>query len=166
MGRKKIEEEIIEYAKELFLTPDEAGNHKYSFRKIATELQRHFNINIHYATIQRWSERFGWEKLWNEGIRYGITEAIAKQESDKSKEEQLKEQIAKIKRDKTIMDMNIMILAYKFIIENGFTSIQEALKAYETAGKNLQASDIIGRLGEDVNIIIAKELLPESFDED
>ena len=153
--------DIIDFAKELFLTPDENGNHKYSFRKIATELQRHFNVNIHYSTIQRWSERFGWEKLWNEGVRYGITEAIAKQESDKSKEEQFIEQIAKIKKDKTIMDMNILKLSYKFIIENGFTSIQSALKAYETASKNLQTSDIIEKMDEKIEIIIPREILPD-----
>jgi len=38
MGRKKKvgKEEIIEYAKELYLTPDEEGNHRYSLRDIST----------------------------------------------------------------------------------------------------------------------------------
>jgi len=160
----RADKEVIEFAKELFLTPDENGNHKYSFRKISAEIQQKFSRKIDNATIVKWAQKFGWNKLWNEGVRYGITEAIAKQESDKSKEEQFIEQIAKIKKDKTIMDMNILKLSYKFIIENGFTSIYEALKAYETASKNLQASDILDNMNEKIKIIIPSEILPNDND--
>lgn len=154
-------EKIIEYAKDLYLTPKEDGTHKYSLRNIVEEIKQNFNKDLTPATILNWSRKYGWEKLWNEGVRYGVAEAIAKQESDKTKEEQLKEQIAKIKKDKTIMDMNLLKIAYKFIIENGFSNIQEALKAYDTASKNLQANDVIEKMGEEIKIIIPKEIIPD-----
>lgn len=46
MGRKKIEEEIIEYAKELFLAPDEKGDHKYSVQDIVEKISQKFHKNL------------------------------------------------------------------------------------------------------------------------
>jgi len=154
-------EKIIEYAKDLYLTPKEDGTHKYSLRAICAEIEQEFSKKIANPTILNWSRKYGWEKLWNEGVRYGVAEAIAKQESDKTKEEQIKEKIAKIKEDRAIMNMNLLEIAYKFIIENGFTNIQEALKAYDTASKNLQANDVIEKMGEEIKIIIPKEIIPD-----
>jgi hypothetical protein len=131
-------EAIIEYAKELFLTPDEQGNHKYSLREIATQVQRKFNRSINASTILRWAERFGWDKLWDEGVREGITELIAKQESEKTKEEQFKEAIAKAKRNDFIIASNLKTLGYQYIKEHGFDSVMEALKAIETGMRYTQ----------------------------
>ncbi|MEM3541176.1 MAG: hypothetical protein QXF86_03100, partial [Candidatus Bilamarchaeaceae archaeon] len=85
-------EEIIEYAKELYLTPDADGRHKYSFRDIATKMRQKFDKDIHFETIRRWALRFGWDKLWEQAVREGITEAIT-ESSQKTKEEQIKEAI-------------------------------------------------------------------------
>jgi len=131
-------EAIIEYAKELFLTPDEQGNHKYSLREIATQVQQKFNRSINASTILRWAEKRGWDKLWDEGVREGITELIAKQESDKSKEEQFKEAIAKAKRNDFIIASNLKTLGYQYIKEHGFDSVAEALRAIETGMRYTQ----------------------------
>jgi predicted nucleic acid-binding Zn-ribbon protein len=131
-------EAIIEYAKELFLTPDEQGNHKYSLREIATQVQQKFNRSINASTILRWAEKYGWDKLWDEGVREGITELIAKQESDKSKEEQFKEAIAKAKRNDFIIASNLKTLGYQYIKEHGFDSVMEALRAIETGMRYTQ----------------------------
>jgi len=131
-------EAIIEYAKELFLTPDEQGNHKYSLREIATQVQQKFNRSINASTVLRWAEKYGWDKLWDEGVREGITELIAKQESDKSKEEQFKEAIAKAKRNDFIIASNLKTLGYQYIKEHGFDSVMEALRAIETGMRYTQ----------------------------
>ena len=48
MARKKQvdKEEIIEYAKELYLTPNEEGKHQYSLREISTKIQQKFNTSL------------------------------------------------------------------------------------------------------------------------
>jgi hypothetical protein len=131
-------EVILEFAKELYLTPDEQGNHKYSLRDIATQVQQKFNRSINASTILRWAEKYGWDKLWDEGVREGITELIAKQESDKSKEEQFKEAIAKAKRNDFVIASNLKTLGYQYIKEHGFDSVMEALKAIETGMRYTQ----------------------------
>jgi hypothetical protein len=136
MSRKN--EEIFEYAKELYLTPDERGNHKYSLRDISAEIQRKFSKSINNSTISIWARKYGWDKLWDEGVREGITELIAKQESDKSKEEQFKEAIAKAKRNDFIIASNLKTLGYQYIKEHGFDSVMEALKAIETGMRYTQ----------------------------
>jgi len=145
---KRINEEIIELAKELYLTPDVNGNHKYSLREISAEIQQKFSKDIHNTTILNWAKKYGWDKLWEEGVRYGITEAIAKQESNKTKEEQFREAITKVTKDKTTMDINLMKLAYKFILENGFSSVEEARRVYETASKDLQINELLTKIDE------------------
>jgi hypothetical protein len=173
MGRKKIEEEIIEYAKELFLEPDEKGDHKYSVQDIVEKISQKFHKNFTRRTIYNWAKQYGWEKLWNEATTYGITEAIGQayateqteeeeeEHAPKSKEEQIREQLAKAKRDKTIMDLNLVRLAYKFILENGIHNIHEAVRIYEVASRNLQQNELIDKLAEEVKIVIPRELLPD-----
>ena len=167
MGRKKKvdKEEIIEYAKELYLTPDEEGNHRYSLRDISTEIQQKFNTNIHYTTIRAWIKKYGWDKVWDEGVRYGVAELIAKKDEKKTKEEQFKEQIGKVKSNKALMDINIIKLAYKHIMENGFQSTAEAIKAYDSATKSLQNNDLIEKLTQEV-YEPKIEIVIKGFDDD
>lgn len=167
MGRKKKvdKEEIIEYAKELYLTPDEDGNHRYSLRDISTEIQQKFNTNIHYTTILSWIKKYGWDKVWDEGVRYGVAELIAKKDERKTKEEQFKEQIGKVKSNKALMDINIIKLAYKHIMENGFQSTAEAIKAYDSATKSLQNNDLIEKLTQEV-YEPKIEIIIKGFDDD
>ena len=139
MNRKK--ERIIEFAKELYLTPNEAGNHKYSLRSISAEIEHKFSKKLANTTILNWSRKYGWDKLWEEGVREGITEALAKEQSERTKEEQFKEAIAKKKQQDFTMMTNLKVLAYKFIRENGFSNVNEALKAMETGMKYTQDLD-------------------------
>ena len=136
MTREK--EAIIEYAKELFLTPDISGKHKYSTREIATEIQQKFNKKINNSTICIWSHKYHWDALWKEGVREGITKVLAKEKSNRTKEEQLKQGIAERKqKDFTIME-DLKDIAYKYIKKHNFTTINEALRAIETAMKYTQ----------------------------
>jgi len=167
MGRKKKvdKEEIIEYAKELYLTPNKDGNHQYSLREISTKIQQKFNTEVHYTTILKWIKKHDWERIWDEGVRYGVAELIAKSKEEKTKEEQFKEQIGKVKSNKAIMDINIIKLAYNFIIENGFQSTAEAIRAYETATKSLQNNDLIEKLTQEV-YEPKIEIVIKGFDDD
>jgi ribosomal protein S24E len=184
MGRKKIDEEILEYAKELYLEPDENGFHRYSAQDIADKILQKFNVKLTRITVYNWAKKYGWERLWEEASTYGVTEAIGKiytkrketggedgegeEEEEipttKSREEELKEQLAKAKRDKTIMDLNLVSLSYRFILENGIRNINEAIRIYEIASRNLSQNDIIEKLAEEITIIIPREILPTNED--
>jgi len=138
-------EAIIEFAKELYLTPNEQGNHKYSLRDICSEILQKFYKNLTAPTILEWSKRYGWDKLWAEGVRQGITEAVAKEISDKkTKEEQFVEAIANKKRQDFTMDTNIKIWAYNLIKEKGFENVRDALFAFDMAMKHTQGMSEVG----------------------
>jgi hypothetical protein len=59
------------------------------------------------------------------------------------------------------MDLNLVRLAYKFILENGIRNVHEAIRIYEVASRNLQQNELIDKLAEEVTIIIPRELLPD-----
>ena len=128
---KRLKEDILSFAEDLYLTPDAKGEHKYSLQDICNEIKRQFNENYTKATILNWARKYGWEQLWNEGTRRGITEVIANQDSDKSKEEQFIDAIAKAKHDDFLMVTDLEKLAYEFLKAHGFTNAAEALKAIE-----------------------------------
>ena len=140
MNKRKRKEQIIEFAKELYLTPDSSGKHEYSLQNICEEIKQKFNKTFTRTTILNWAERYGWKQLWNQAVREGITQAIAKEKADKekTKEEQFQERIAEAKKNDFIMNTNLKVLAYKFIKEHGFTSVGEALKAFEIGMRNTQ----------------------------
>ena len=139
MNRKK--EAIVEFAKELYLTPNEVGKHKYSLQNVCDEILQKFDKKLTRQAISIWSHKYGWDKLWEEGVREGITEALAKEQSERTKEEQFKEAIAKKKQQDFTMMTNLKVLAYKFIKEHNFSNVNEALKAMETGMKYTQDLD-------------------------
>jgi hypothetical protein len=145
---KRINEEIIELAKELYLTPDMNGNHKYSLRDIARECEQKVNRKLPHTTIMKWVRKYGWDKIWEEGIRYGITAVIAKQESNQTKEEQFKEAIAQITHERISMDMDLIRFSHEYIIKRGFSSVEEARRVYETASKDLQTIEYLKKIDE------------------
>ena len=162
MNRKK--EAIVEFAKELFLTPNEQGKHRYSLRDITDEIKQKLNKSLTRTTILNWSRKYGWDKLWEEGVREGITEVLAKEQSEKTKEEQFKEAIANKKQQDFTMSTNLKVLAYKFIKEHKFTTIYEALRAFDTGMKYTQ--DIQEEIPEKnaINIIVNSEKARELTD--
>ncbi len=64
----RYSEEIINYAKELYLTVDEKGNRVYSFQQIADKCNSKFNASVTKVTIKRWADRYGWQKLLHQAI--------------------------------------------------------------------------------------------------
>ena len=154
MTRNK--EEIIEFAKELYLTPNEQGNHRYSLRDICAEILQKSDKKLTAQTISEWSRKFGWDKLWEQAVKEGITKAISgKIDKNKTLDEQYREAIAKRKEQDFIIATNLKALGYKYIQANGFTSSMEALKAIDTGLKYTQDMSEIGSLGKS----LADELL-------
>lgn len=130
-------EKILEFAKELYLTPNELGNHKYSLRNICDKIRQKFDKRLTAQTILNWARKYGWVELWEQAVREGITKDF-KSDKEKTKEEQFRELIAKRKHDDFVMASNLKVLGYKFIKEHGFSSVSEALKAIDTGMKYTQ----------------------------
>jgi len=133
-------EEIMEFAEELYLYPDEEGNHKYTLREISSEIQQKFSKKIHNTTILNWARKYGWDKKWESSVKQGLTKALAETlkkqpDSKKSVEEQMDELIQKNKQQNFIMNNNLKVWAYNYIKDNGFSNTNEALRAYELGMK-------------------------------
>ncbi|MGC9100866.1 MAG: hypothetical protein ACP5HC_06380 [Caldisericum sp.] len=135
------DEEVLEFAKELYLTPDEQGGHKYSLRDISTAIRQKFDKVIHFATIGNWAKKYGWDKLWEQATKEGITRAV-KTDQNKTLEEQFKEAIAKRKEQDFLIATGLKELGFQFVKEHGFSSTIEALKAIEVGLKYTQELDI------------------------
>lgn len=149
-------EAIIEFAKELYLTPNEQGNHKYTLRDICSEIKQKFSKNLTNPTILNWARKYGWDSLWKQAVKEGITEAIGgKIDKNRTLDEQYQEAIAKRNREDFIIATNLKTIGYKYIATSGFVSAFEALKAIDVGMKYTQDISEIGLLGKS----LADELL-------
>ena len=136
----KRKEEILEFAKELYLTPDEAGNHRHSLQDICDEIKRKLNDNYTKATILNWARKYGWDKLWEQAVKEGITRSNndAATSESKSLDERYREAIANRKHDDFVMATSLKTLGYNYIMAKGYGSTLEALKGIETGMKYTQ----------------------------
>jgi hypothetical protein len=75
-------QEVIDYAKDLFLVPDTDGTRKYSLRQITDKIQNDMGIKVHHSTVASWSEKGNWEQLWLDGVRAGFLDAVAEEENE------------------------------------------------------------------------------------
>ena len=99
----RYSDEIVEYAKELYLTVDENGKRIYSFQQIADKCNERFNINATRSTVKRWVDRYGWHKLLQQAIvvsaydeesKATVTKVVEKLPAD----EELIEKLARARR--------------------------------------------------------------------
>jgi excinuclease UvrABC ATPase subunit len=80
MTKKKVKtatkDEVVATAKNLYLSIDEQGNHKVSLQQIATELQQQYGDNYNRSTISRWAKKEGWDEIFENGRKLGISKKI------------------------------------------------------------------------------------------
>ena len=103
MGRRKIPQEVIDYAKELYLTVDEKGRRVYSLRQISTEIQRKFNIRVDPSTIFNRAKQEGWDDVLEQASKAAAIKAVEELkprflERDFSAEERAYESFLAVKR--------------------------------------------------------------------
>jgi IS30 family transposase len=103
----RYSEEIVNYAKELYLTVDDKGNRVYSFKDISTAIRQKFNVEIDRTTIYQWAKRKGWDKLLHQAIVVSAYDEESKKETEATitkvveklpADEELIEKLAKAKR--------------------------------------------------------------------
>ena len=78
----RYSEEIVNYAKELYLTVDDKGNRVYSFKDISTAIRQKFNVEIDRTTIYQWAKRKGWDKLLHQAIVVSAYDEESKKETE------------------------------------------------------------------------------------
>lgn len=157
-----VKEPILEFAKELYLTPNEQGNHKYSLQNICDKILQKFNKSLTRPTILNWSRKYGWDKLWDESFKRGITKDF-KSDEDKALDEKYQEAIAKAKREDFLMATNLKIWAYNFIKNEGFSNTSEALKAIEAGMR--YTNDLVITLNEKGEMIYKIEVIDKEAKE-
>lgn len=143
-------EEIIEFAKELYLTPDEEGKHRYSLRDISAKIQQKFSKSINNSTISIWSDKFGWKKLWDSGVRAGIIKGL---EGKGGQDEKIEEAISNRRQGSAEDNTKIKEKVVEVLLNSNFT-VSEAIKLYEITTRKEQ---------EDLGLISANELLAEKI---
>lgn len=80
-------EYLRQRAFQLYLIPDERGNHKFSCRKIATVLHQEFNTKIDHSTVARWAKKptgpggTNWEEIFA-SVKYGVVEELKKRHEE------------------------------------------------------------------------------------
>lgn len=113
---------VKEYAKKLFLTVDENGNHENSLQDIVKKIQRKSNDFIKSngikkcpdkSTIQAWSQtpdkitKKSWVDLWDKGQRHGIKKAIKDAEKTIESDEEISLQVDIITRERAERAINL-----------------------------------------------------------
>ena len=143
--RRRKDVEVTEYAKNLYLTPDADGSHLYSCRDIATQIRQKLDKSIHHSTIANWTKEYGWEKLWEQGIRAGVMKDI------KGGEQELINAISVKKQESAEANAALKMKAVEVLKKSDITA-NEAIKLYEITTRKEQ---------EDLGIVSPTEALAE-----
>lgn len=83
---KSTKENIVEFAKNLYLEVDEEGKKKNTLRLISTEIKQKFHKSVDFSTIALWSKKYDWEGIFEKIKMSGIEKAKA---DNQQKENQL-----------------------------------------------------------------------------
>ena len=95
-----LREKAIGLAREMFLTPNERGDHKFSFSQIAHAVHEAYPQITKHAnkeTIFGWCKRENWYSIWGRGRLAGVANAI---EKDRARAEEYKEERSELERNR------------------------------------------------------------------
>jgi len=138
----KYSDEIIEYAKELYLTVDEKGNRVYSFQQIADKCNERFNVNVTKVTVKRWADRYGWHKL----LQQAIVVSAYDEEGKKETEATITKVVEKLPADEELLEK--LAKARRWVLVN---HLQMAKKLYTEVQKKNSSDKGFARLCEVTN---------------
>ncbi|MGC8885520.1 MAG: hypothetical protein ACP5KK_03460, partial [Candidatus Nanoarchaeia archaeon] len=100
--------EIREFAKELYLTPDEGGNHKFSISEIALKIKEVFGKGVSWRTIYNWVTKYKWNEEWNQIVAELTATALRAYKENEAKDEKEREQIREILKNLWIENFKMM----------------------------------------------------------
>jgi uncharacterized protein with von Willebrand factor type A (vWA) domain len=126
MRRRKTPQEVIEYAKKLYLTIDENGKRVYSLSEIAKKLDEKFAVKLTKETIRQWANKFQWNRLLSQAI---VVSGCDKETQEKMEatitqvveelpvDEELIEKIARVKRSVLMQHLEMARKLYQAVKE-------------------------------------------------
>jgi len=138
----RYSDEVIEYAKELYLTVDENGRRIYSFQQIADRCNERFNVNVTKVTVKRWADRYGWHKL----LKQAIVVSAYDEESKKETEATITKVVEKLPADEELLEK--LARARRWVLVN---HIKMAKRLYEEVQKKNSSDKGFARLCEVAN---------------
>ena len=80
MGGARFPQEVVDYARELYLTVNERGERVYSLQKIAEKINERFNVKLTKVTVKNWADKNNWKRLLSQAIVVSGYEEESKQE--------------------------------------------------------------------------------------
>jgi len=121
-------QEVIDYARELYFTPNQEGLHKYSFTEISKAIKQQFVDLPSYpdrSTVARWSTTptetgKTWKGLWAEGVLKGVIDARKDFDEVQSNEAKLVERIELFNQRLAVIGMDCILKGYKPISGKNF----------------------------------------------
>jgi len=135
----KYSDEVVEYAKELYLTVDENGKRIYSFQQIADKCNERFNVNVTKVTVKRWADRYGWHKL----LQQAIVVSAYDEESKKETEATITKVVEKLPADEELIEK--LARAKRWVVIN---HLKMAKKLYAEVQKKSASDKGFARLCE------------------
>jgi len=120
--------EVIEYARELYFTPNQEGLHKFSFTQISKAIQQQFPDLPSFpdrSTVARWSTTPSetgktWKGLWAEGVMKGVLDARKDFDEIRGAEQKLVERIQLFQKRLAVIGMDCVLKGYIPIQGKGF----------------------------------------------
>lgn len=138
----KYSDEIIEYAKELYLTVDEKGNRVYSFQKIVDLIRQRFDVKLTKQTVKNWADRYGWHRL----LQQAIVVSAYDEESKRETEATITKVIEKLPADEELIEK--LARAKRWVVVN---HLKMAKKLYSEIQKRDASDKRFARLCEVAN---------------
>ncbi|MGB9831237.1 MAG: hypothetical protein ACPLSP_04080 [Fervidicoccus fontis] len=124
--------EIREFAKELYLTVDERGEHKFSVEEILSKIEEVFELRVSKRTIYYWIKKFEWDKEFEHKASELVALALKRYKELQELTEEERKKISEILKN--------------LWIEN-FLMMQELKKiAYQSLQKELSPATAIALL--------------------
>jgi len=123
-GRKNIPQEVVDYARELYLTVNEKGERVYSYQEIANKIDERFNVKLTKVTIKNWADKHNWPRLLSQAIVVSAYDEEGKKETesivtkvvrDLPADEELIEKLARAKRTVLINHLRMARKLYRAV---------------------------------------------------
>jgi len=169
-------QEVKDYAKQLYLTPNPIGGHKYTLQKIAEKIEEQFPELGRFpnrSTIAQWTKARSptgrsWRDIWEEGLVRGIKSAEKDYDRVLNKEEKVLEELQKFQRLQALISVDLRNRAYSFYTETDWKpeNQQEANATYRL-GLDIERSmkEELGSMDKLVEVII-RDATPRDVDDE
>jgi len=143
--KKYTKDEIIQFAKGLYLQIGKDKKKKHTLQSVIDEIKAKFNKNLTRPTILNWSRKYEWDKLFVKSIQHNIKLA------EKEAELEERDVLAEKGKDFRAFYKNHSILAKAAMGQLGLKLKDKELTTAELLKLSKDSSDMILKLNDIVD---------------